>query len=98
MQVKTSSYRAGRRGPVEGRSTIVVANRVVQIETRHVHDMLWTARGLVSDPLPTGPFIRRPTVLHGFGPTESDAVSDLCRAIERLPPTVSRVSESSLGS
>jgi hypothetical protein len=79
-----SPYRFRQR-PVENRQVAVVADRVVEFETCHIAESVWSASGRVSDPLPTGPRVSRPIVMHGLGHTEDEAIADLCQQVTRLP-------------
>jgi hypothetical protein len=98
MQVRSRLPSRSRKRPVESRSVIVVAHRVVEIETRHLAESLWSASGWVSDPLPTGPRVSRPIILHGFGQTETEATADLCHQVEQLPEFSPRIPQPELPS
>jgi hypothetical protein len=71
-------------GPVPHRQLRVVSNRVVDLETRQIHDALWLAVALVSDPLPTGPHLASPIELVESGTTEQEAVSNLEQRIASI--------------
>jgi hypothetical protein len=90
-------YRSRQR-PVENRQVIVVTDRVVEFETRHIAESVWSARGRVSEPLPTGPRVSRPIVIHGLGHTEDEAIADLCQQVTRLPRMSTAVSQPELPS
>lgn len=68
----------------ENRSVIVVAGRVVEVETIHAGKSVWVATGRVSEPLPTGPFLRSPVEITATGHTEESAVNALCRRVEHI--------------
>lgn len=78
-------HRAARSDrPIEHQSIIVVAGRVVEVETLHAGTSAWVARGRVSEPLPSGPFLESPLEITATGHTEDQAVSALRRRIEEI--------------
>lgn len=68
--------------PSENRCVVVIAGRVVEIETLHVGKSIWVATGRVSGPLPSGPFLRSPLEVTATGHTEESAVEALRRRVE----------------
>jgi hypothetical protein len=49
MPSKRESY------PAESRGVVIIADRVVELETHHIGEAVWLATGRVSEPLPSGP-------------------------------------------
>ncbi|MFW6075955.1 MAG: hypothetical protein ACOC9Y_10190 [Chloroflexota bacterium] len=84
MDEPTLSEATGKRHPIEHKSIIIVAGRVVEVETLHVGASAWVATGCVSEPLPSGPFLDSPLEITATGPTEDQAVRGLRRRIEEI--------------
>jgi hypothetical protein len=73
-----------RRGhPVTNHNVMVVAGRVVRIQTQHVGESNWVATGHLSESLPTRKRLASPMVVSATGRTEEQAIEALKQLIQR---------------
>ncbi len=70
--------------PTARRNLVVIANRVVELETRHIADATLVAIGRVSEPLPTRPSPQSPIDVTETGHTEEEAITALRHRIEAM--------------
>jgi hypothetical protein len=71
-----------RENPIVHRDVIIVAGRVVSVQTRHVGEAYWVAVGYVSESLPTGKWLGSPDCLTATGRTEAQAIDALKQLIK----------------
>jgi hypothetical protein len=83
MPSKRKSY------PAESRGVVIIADRVVELETHHIGEAVWLATGRVSEPLPSSPRLQSPVELTATGATEHAAIEILRRRIEDMDPVSS---------
>jgi hypothetical protein len=79
---RQNHFQTRRERPIVNRNVVVVAGRVVSIQTQHLGESHWIATGYVSEALPTGKWLGAPNCLSASGRTETHAIESLKQLIQ----------------
>ncbi|MEX2426400.1 MAG: hypothetical protein WD401_06515 [Thermomicrobiaceae bacterium] len=70
--------------PVARHDLVIVSGRVVKVETKHIAELTWLAKGLVSEHIPTGPLLSPSLEVSAIGRTEREAIDSLKKRIIQI--------------